>query len=225
MKTVSLCWGWGNRLNMIMFWHRHPDVHFKWDIADKKEGEMVNTLTSTFEEYIDFSDCNISISLDVQGSLLRQKEESLIPPNEVGSPWHRQKYVRGLMDLSIIDRIKPGPKVLPYLVDIPQGCVGYQVRRRFHDAKIYDIPNYEGTPCFLATDWAEQRAVATHAIQTSEVGTTDILDDHGNAVPFEITMADWFALRDCEKIERLGVPTSFTEGLEVKKAIEHISNE
>ena len=108
-KTINLSWGWGNRLNMIMFWHRHPDVHFKWDIADKKEGEMVNTLTSTFEEYIDFSDCNISISLDVQGSLLRQKEESLIPPTEIGSPWHRQKYVRGLI-AQMIDQINAKEK-------------------------------------------------------------------------------------------------------------------
>jgi hypothetical protein len=218
MKTVSLSWGWGNRLNLIMFWNRHSDIHFKWDIADKKEGTKVDTLTSTYEGYIDFADCDISISTECTGNPLELKKNSPIPIKEIGSPWHLRKYTMGLMDLSIIDKIKPGPKVIPHLVDIPEGCAGYQVRRRFPDAVVHSIPSDK--PCFLATDWVEQRQVAPHAIQTSDAGTTDILDDHGNAVPFEIAMADWFALRDCESIVRLGVPTSFTEGLQVKKAIE-----
>ena len=221
-NTVGLDWGWGNRLNLIMFWCRTPNIHFKWGVADKKKGEKVDTLTSTYEGYIDFVDCDISISTEEVGAQLKQQDISPIPISEIGSPWHSQKYVRGLMDLSIINKIKPGPKVIPHLVDIPKGCTGYQVRRRFKDSKIHDIP--VDAPCFLATDWAEQRKAAPHAIQTSDAGTTDILDDHGNAVPFEIAMADWFALRDCEKIVRLGTPTSFTEGLEVKKAIEGMSN-
>lgn len=218
MKTVSLDWGWGNRLNMIMFWSRYPDVHFRWEIAMKKNGEMVNKLTSTYEGYVDFSDCDISISTEGIGLPLKMKALSPIPIAEIGSPWHLRKYTMGLMNLSIIDKIKPGPKVIPHLVDVPEGCVGYQVRRRFTNTKIHSIPTDK--PCFLATDWAEQRQEAPHAIQTSDAGTTDILDDHGNAVPFEIALADWFALRDCETIVRLGTPTSFTEGLEVKKAIE-----
>jgi hypothetical protein len=219
-RTVSLCWGWGNRLNLIMFWKKNmqSDVHFKWDVGLKKPGKKVDTLTESYEGYIDFSDCDISISTKGSGYRLAMREHSLIPISEIGSPWHLRKYTMGLMDLSIIDKIKPGPKVIPHLVNIPKGCVGYQVRRRFSDAVLYDIPSDK--PCFLATDWAEQRRVAPHAIQTSDAGTTEILDDHGNAVPFEIAMADWFALRDCESIVRLGVPTSFTEGLQVKKAIE-----
>ena len=137
MKTVSLSWGWGNRLNLIMFWNRHPDIHFKWDIADKKEGTKVDTLTSTYEGYIDFSDCDISISTEGTGNALELGNLSPIPVKEIGSPWHLRKYTMGLMDLTIIDKIKPGPKVIPHLVDIPEGCVGYQVRRRFRDAVVH----------------------------------------------------------------------------------------
>lgn len=209
---IRLSQGFGNRINLLVFLSKYK-LPFVW-VKD-------NNISESYENIIDFSDTGIDISFEPNNSNLHLemakypgfKPTVKIPagPNLIIKKW----FSTGV-DLSIVNKLKPGAKVNKNLIKLPENTTGYSIRRHYADkksAEIFDVPGRS----FLTTDCEEQRKYSNNAIQLNSRTTEQVLSTDGRHMTVSKNLtdiaADWFQLRRCERIVRLGHLSTFAEAL------------
>jgi hypothetical protein len=219
---IRLSQGFGNRINLLVFLSKYK-LPFVWITDDN--------ISESYEDVIDFSSTGIDISFEPNNSprFLEMGKYPGFEPNvkiPAGAGLRMKKWLSTGVDLSIINKLKPGAKVKGKLVKLPETTIGYSIRRYYagkKPAQIFDVPD----KCFLTTDCAEQRRYNSTATQLKNHRTTEEVAIQSDGDIRFVTVsksltdiaADWFQLRECKQIIRLGHLSTFAEALYIYKIL------
>lgn len=215
---ISLNQGFGNRINLLVFLAKYK-LPFVWVKDDN--------ISESYENIIDFSDTGIDISFEPKHHNLHlemSKYPGFKPTVKIpaGPNLTMKKWFSTAVDLSIVNKLKPGAKVNKNLIKLPGNTTGYSIRRYYADkkpAEIFDVPG----GCFLTTDCEEQRRHSSNAMQLNSGSTEQVTSGSGSSMTVSKNLtniaADWFQLRRCKQIVRLGHLSTFAEALSIYKTL------
>ena len=211
---ISLGNGLGNRFNLLLFLSKY-NLPFVW--------ELDINISESYENIIDFSDVDIDISCKKDGDrVLNMSKYPGFKPyvkdttlDKFGG-WNAKWFSTGV-DFNILKNLKPGIKARQLMLDLSVNTVGYSVRRHWGKKppyNLFDVPD----DCFLTTDCEEQRNHSSNAIQLHDGGSSTI-NNTTSVTCLSRIVADWFQLRSCKRIMRLGHLSTYTEALSIYKTL------